>query len=85
MDLEMDMGSRKGKESTMRGESGWISFVEREMKGIVDWLLRIVCEDSILSDMERACLREIGYKSIWWTRCNHLCEKFSLRELVYLL
>ena len=28
------------------GESGWSSFAEREVKCIVDWLLRIVYEES---------------------------------------
>ena len=39
----------------MRGESGWSSFAEREMKCIVDWLLRIVYEESLGSDIGRAC------------------------------
>ena len=62
----------------MRGESGWSSFAEREVKCIVDWLLRIVYEESLLSDIGRACLMEIGYKSRWWARCNHVCNKFGL-------
>ena len=28
---------------------------------------------------------EIGYKSGWWARCNHVCDKFGLWELVNLL
>ena len=28
---------------------------------------------------------EIGYKSKWWARCNHVCEKFGLWKLVNLL
>ena len=28
---------------------------------------------------------EIGYKSRWWVRCNHVCDKFGLWELVNLL
>ena len=69
----------------VRGESGWNSFAEREVKGMVDWLLRIVYEKSMVSDIGRACLMEIGYESRWWARCNHLCEKFGLMELVDLL
>ena len=38
----------------VRGESGWSSFAEREMKCIVDWLLRVVYEESLVSDIERA-------------------------------
>ena len=33
--------------------------------------------------MKRAWyLMEVGYKSRWWARCNHVCEKFGLWELV---
>ena len=28
---------------------------------------------------------EVGYKSRWWARCNHVCNKFGLWELVNLL
>ena len=31
------------------------------MKCIVDWLLRIVYEESLVSDIGRACLMEVGY------------------------
>ena len=68
----------------MRGESGWRKFSKREVKGIVDWLLRIVYEDNLVSDIGRKCMTEIGYKSRWWARCNHVCDKFGLRELVNL-
>ena len=61
------------------------SFAERDGKYIVDWLLRIVYEESLVSDVRRACLMEIGYKSRWWARCNHVCEKFGLWEMVNLL
>ena len=62
----------------MRGESGRSSFAEREAKGIV-------YEESLVSDIGRTCLMKIGYKSRWWERCNHVCEKFGLWELVNLL
>ena len=38
-----------------------------------------------VSDIGRSCMMEGGYKSRWWARCNHVCEKFGLRELVNLL
>ena len=25
---------------------------------------------------------EVGYKSRWWARCNHVCDKFGLWDLV---
>ena len=28
---------------------------------------------------------EVEYKSRWWARCNHVCDKFGLWELVNLL
>ena len=65
----------------MRGESGWGSFAEKEVKCIVDWLLRTIYEESLVSDIGRACLMEVGYKS----RYNHVSDKFGLWELVNFL
>ena len=45
----------------------------------------IVYEESLVSDIGRACLMEVGYKSRWWARCSHVYEKFGLWELVNLL
>ena len=69
----------------VRSESRWSLFAEREVKCIVDWLLRIVYEENLLSDIGRACLMEVGYKSRWWARYKHVCDKFGLWELVNLL
>ena len=69
----------------MRGKSGWSSFAEREVKCIVDWLLRIVYEASLVSDIRRACMMEVGYNYRWWARCNPVCDKFGPWELVNLL
>ena len=38
--------------------------------GEMYWMLRIVYEENLVSDIGRACLMEVGYKSRWWTRCN---------------
>ena len=53
------------KKKLVRGKSGWSSFAERKVKCIVDWLLRIVYEESLVSDIGRACLMDVGYKSRW--------------------
>ena len=58
---------------------------EREVKGTVEWLLKIVYKESMVSDIGRACLKKIGYKSRWCARCSDLCERFGLRALVDLL
>ena len=70
--------------NTVSKAAGWSSFAEKEVKCIVDWMLRIVYEESLVSDIGRACLMEAGYKSRWWARCNHVCDKFGLWELVNL-
>ena len=36
----------KVQNELVRSESGWRSFAEKEVKDIVDWLLRIVYEES---------------------------------------
>ena len=46
--------------------------LEREVKCIVHWLLRIVYAESLVSDIGRACLMDVGYKSRWWARCYGL-------------
>ena len=40
----------------VRAESGWSSFPEREVKGIVDCLFRKVYEKSMISYIGSACL-----------------------------
>ena len=52
----------------MRRKFEWSSFAEREIKGILDWQRGIVHEDGMVFDIRKACLREIGYKYIWWER-----------------
>ena len=42
-------------------------------------------EESVVSDIGRACMMEVGYKSRWWARCNHVCNNLSLWELLILL
>ena len=56
----------------IRGETGWSIFEEREAKVIVEWMLRVVFEDNLMSEIGRACLIETGCKSRWWTRCSHI-------------
>ena len=52
----------KVRNELAREQSGWSSIVEREVNGMVDCLIMIVYEESIVSDIGRACLRDIGYK-----------------------
>ena len=42
-------------------------------------------KESMVSDIGRASLREIGYKCRWCAGFNHPCEKFGLMEPLYLL
>ena len=61
----------KVRNELVRGEFGGSSFAERGVKGMVH---RTVYEDSMTSDIGRACLMEIGYKSRWWARWEHVSE-----------
>ena len=65
----------------IRGETGWSTFKEREAKAMVKWMLRVVFEENMVSEIGRACLIEIGCKS----RCRHICSKSGLLELVNLI
>ena len=69
----------------IRGETGWSTFEEREANVIVEWMLRVVFEDNLMSEIGRAYLIETGCKSRWWTRWGHICTKFGLIELVNLI
>ena len=69
----------------IRGETGWSNFEEREATAMVKWMLRVVFEENMVSEIGRACLVEIGCKSRWWARCRHICSKFGLKELVNLI
>ena len=52
---------------------------------MVKWMLRVVFEENLVSEIVRACLIQIGCKSRWWSRCRHICCKFGLLELVNLI
>ena len=69
----------------IRGETGWSTFEEREAKAMVKWMLRVVFEENLVSEIGRACLIEIGCKSRWWSRCRHICNKSGLLEFVNLI
>ena len=69
----------------IRGETGWSTFEEREAKAMVNWMLKVVFEENQMSEIEGACLIELGCKSRRWSRCSHICSKFGLFELVNLI
>ena len=52
---------------------------------MVKWMLKVVFEEKLVSEIGRACLIELGCKSRWWSRCRHTCSKFGLFELVNLV
>ena len=69
----------------IRGETGWSTFEEREAKAMVKWMLKVVFEENLVSEIGRACLIELECKPRWWSRCRHMCSKFGLFELVNLI
>ena len=83
MEWLWDVGNVRNE--LIRGETGWSTFEEREAKAMVKWMLRVLFEVNLTSEIGRACLVEIGCKSRWWGRCMHICSKFGLIELVNLI
>ena len=69
----------------IRWEIVWSSFEEREAKAMVKWMLTVMCEENLVSEIGRACLIEMGWKSRWWAWYRHICSKFGLLELVNLI
>ena len=49
------------------------------------WMLRVVFEENLVSEIGRACLIKLGCKSRWWARCRHIRSKFGLFELINLI
>ena len=68
----------------IRGETGGSTFEEREAKAMVKWMLKVVLEENLVSEIGRACLIEL-WNSRWWSRCRHVCSKFGLFKLVNLI
>ena len=53
---------------------------------MLKWMLQVVFEENLVSEIGRACLIELGCKSRWWSRCRHnICCKFGLFEMVNLI
>ena len=69
----------------VRGETGWSTFEEREVKALMDCFLRIIFKKNIVSEIGLSCLIEVGGRSRWWARVSHLCSKYKLEEFVDLL
>ena len=69
----------------IRGDTRWSTFEEREAKTMVKWMLKVMFEENVVSEIGRACLIELGCKPRWWSRCRHICSKFGLFELVNLI
>ena len=42
------------------GEKGWSMFEEREAKSMEKWMLRVVFEENLISEIGKACLVESG-------------------------
>ena len=43
----------------IRGEIGWSTSEEIEAKSMVKWMLKVVFEENLVSDIGRACLIEL--------------------------
>ena len=56
----------------IRGETGWSTFEEREAKVMVEWMLRVVFEDNLMSEDRQSMMIETGCKSIWWAKCRNV-------------
>ena len=43
----------------IRGETGWSTFEESEAKAMVKWILKVVFEENLMSEIGRVCLVKI--------------------------
>ena len=67
--------------ASIRGETGWSTFKEREAKVKLDWFLRIIFEDSMLGKVGKASLGELGAGSNWWPRVRWMCDTNGMNDL----
>ena len=44
----------------IRGETGWSTFEEREAKAMMKWMLRVVCEENMVSEQ---CLLDFPFSA----------------------
>ena len=56
-----------------------MEYFGRKRVANMKWMLIVLFEENLMSEIGRACLVEIGCKSIWWSRCRHICRKFRVK------
>ena len=79
---KVQMSVRNG---CVRGESGWSSFEEREMKAKLAFVCKILRGNSVVSQVGRACLLELGRKSPWWRVVEGFFDVLDLECLWHLV
>ena len=50
-----------------------------------NWMIRVIFDVSVVAEIGRACLVEMGARSRWWARMRHLCHKFGMEDLLNLI
>ena len=69
----------------IRGETGWSTFEEREMKAKLLFVDRVINGGGRVSEVARGVLMEIGHRASWWREVKKLVEKLEMEDVVNLI
>ncbi|ELU03094.1 hypothetical protein CAPTEDRAFT_192283 [Capitella teleta] len=77
---------KAGDESGVFGEqSGWSTFSEREAKAKMGYVKKIYVGGSMVAEVGRGVLLEMGLKSDWWRAVNRIAMDYNLDGVYYML
>jgi hypothetical protein len=71
--------------AVVQGKSGWSTFDEREVKAKMAFVRKILWGGSMVAEVGRAALLEIGLQSGWWKEVERMALRFHWDELAHLI
>ena len=69
----------------IRGETGWSTFEEREMRAKLVFVDRIVKGKGRVAEVGRGVLMETGLRTRWWKEVRKMAEKLEMTQLLNML
>jgi hypothetical protein len=76
---------RSVRNGCIQGETGWSSFEEREARAKMAYVRKIYKGGSLVAEVGRGALLELGQKSPWWREIGRIANRYDLDGLHYLL
>ncbi|ELT95071.1 hypothetical protein CAPTEDRAFT_210948 [Capitella teleta] len=76
---------RSVRNSVVQGEFGWSTFEKREVKAKIAFVKKILWGGTVVTEVGRAALLEIGIQSGWWKEVERMAFRFHWDELAHLI